>query len=262
MAKKLFLPKIDEDLWQRFIGTFDFEEQFAFGLSSQDAQKYVALKNIKLSDRYYIWDYNYKLPETLLNLHEILAVTQTLYIFKHDQLTRIIASKNVVWKPRVLKICNLNISALELSEIIGSFTKEIKLKAMNPNIAFAEIIKNAPNIEVLKIFYKALKMNNVTWLEDLYKYKEGKNFRQLYIHLDTIEFDVEMLKKFVMTKSANGVSIRIVYSAFTEQKEFHRFADKMSKLFVETSFDSISKDVPSICLEIDHFQLSNVYTDI
>uniref|UniRef100_A0A914P383 Uncharacterized protein n=1 Tax=Panagrolaimus davidi TaxID=227884 RepID=A0A914P383_9BILA len=149
MAKKLFLPKIDEDLFQRFIETFEIEEQFAFGLSSLKAQKYAALKNIKLSDRFYIGDSNSISLETFLNLHEILAVTQTLYIFDPKNCPRMIASKNI-------------------------------------------------------------------------------------------------------TKSVNGVIIKIRYENREKQEEFHRFADKMSKIFIEKRYRD-NEEVPYIVLELDGF---------
>uniref|UniRef100_A0A914NXU6 Uncharacterized protein n=1 Tax=Panagrolaimus davidi TaxID=227884 RepID=A0A914NXU6_9BILA len=106
---------------------------------------------------------------------------------------------------------------------------------MNSKITFAEIIRNAPNIEILKICHNNWISKQTTWLEDLYKFKEGKNFRELLIYLNNIEFDIETLEKFVKTKSINQVFIRIRYENKEKQKAYHQFVDKMSKVFTENS---------------------------
>uniref|UniRef100_A0A914PTP2 F-box domain-containing protein n=1 Tax=Panagrolaimus davidi TaxID=227884 RepID=A0A914PTP2_9BILA len=192
MAQNLFLPKIDRDLLQHFIETFELEEQLAFGLSSQDAQKYVSFKNIKLTNLFFEGKFRRKKNSSVVVIRNLgIDDTKKEFIFKE------ITSKKVFWKVRVLDIGTLNLSVQELSHIIGSYTKELTIEKICSNIAFAEIIRNAPNIEVFKIFHNNWISKQTTWLEDLYKYKEGKNFRELWIHLDNIEFNIETLKKFV-----------------------------------------------------------------
>uniref|UniRef100_A0A914NZK8 Uncharacterized protein n=1 Tax=Panagrolaimus davidi TaxID=227884 RepID=A0A914NZK8_9BILA len=246
MAQNLFLPKINQNLWRRFIETFDLEEQFSFGLSSQDAQKYVPLKNIKLTDSFF--DGNKK----FLTSDDIIVVIRNLGIddTNKELIFKEITSKKAFWKVKILKIDTLNISVQELSQIIGSYTKEISIEKISPNITFAEIVKNTPNIEVLKIFHKTWISKQTTWLEDLYKYKEGKNFRELKIHWNNIEFDIETLKKFVETKSVSGVIIKIRYDNREKRKAFHQFTDKMSELFIKRN-DPYYDETPYINLEFD-----------
>uniref|UniRef100_A0A914P4Q8 F-box domain-containing protein n=1 Tax=Panagrolaimus davidi TaxID=227884 RepID=A0A914P4Q8_9BILA len=249
MAHNLFLPKIDQNLLQRFVQTFDLEEQFAFGLSSQDAQKYVPLKNIKLTYSFFDWDEVSKKP---LTSDDVIAVIRKLGIYDENKeiIFEEITSKKVFWKVRTLKIDFLNISVQELSQLIGSYTKKIEIKKISSNITFAEIVKNAPNIEILNIFHNTWISNQTTWLEDLYKYKEGKNFRELWVRLNNIEFDAETLKKFVETKSINQVFIRFEYQNRKKRKAYHQFVDKMSKLFIEDKSPK-DKEIPFIVLQCD-----------
>uniref|UniRef100_A0A914P6V3 DUF38 domain-containing protein n=1 Tax=Panagrolaimus davidi TaxID=227884 RepID=A0A914P6V3_9BILA len=233
MAQNLFFPKIDQNLWQRFIETFDNEERFSIGLSSQDAQKYIPLNNIKLTNSFFNWN------KKFLTSDDIIVVIGNLDIYDTDKkeiVFKEITSKKVFCKVRILYIDTLNIPIQELSQIIGSYTKEIEIAKVYSNITFAEIIRNTPNIEVLKIFHNNWISKQATWLEDLYKYKEGNNFRELLIHLDIIEFDIETLKKFVETKSVSGVIIKIRYENREKRKAFHQFAGKMSELFNERNY--------------------------
>uniref|UniRef100_A0A914P865 CCHC-type domain-containing protein n=1 Tax=Panagrolaimus davidi TaxID=227884 RepID=A0A914P865_9BILA len=253
MAQNLFFPKIDQNLWQRFIQTFNIEEQFSFGLSSQNAQKYGSLKNIKLTNSFFDED-----GEPLTS-DDIIVVTRYLGIYDRNKeiVFNEITSKKVFFKVRNLNIGILKISGQELSQLIGSYTKKLTIEKISKNITFAEIIKNAPNIEVLHICHNNWISKQATWLEDLYKYKEGKNFRELWINSNNI-FDVETLKKFVETKSINQVFIRIRYENREKQKEYHQFADKMSKLFVinyrpeDGTYLSFNRNS---CPEIPHINL-------
>uniref|UniRef100_A0A914PAN3 Uncharacterized protein n=1 Tax=Panagrolaimus davidi TaxID=227884 RepID=A0A914PAN3_9BILA len=239
MARNLFLPKIDQNLLQRFIETFDIEEQFSFGLSSQNAQKYVSLKNIKLTKSFSDGNEDTKKP---LTSDDIIVVICTLGIYstnKKEIVFKEITSMKAFWKVRILHIGTLDLSVHELSQLIGSYTKKIIIVKISSNIAFAEIIRNVPNIEILTVFDKSWISKQTTWLEDLYKYKEGKNFRELLIHLNNIEFDAETLKKFVKTKSINGVIIKIRYENRKKQKAFRQFVDKMSEVFIR-KYDEFS----------------------
>uniref|UniRef100_A0A914PUF6 DUF38 domain-containing protein n=1 Tax=Panagrolaimus davidi TaxID=227884 RepID=A0A914PUF6_9BILA len=171
-----------------------------------------------------------------------------IYDTNKEIIFKAMTSKKVFYKVRILNIGTLNISVQELSQIIGSYTKEISIEKMNSEITFAEIIRNAPNIEVLKIFHNTWISKQTTWLEDLYKYKEGKNFRELLIYLNNIEFDIETLEKFVKTKSINQVFIRIRYENKEKQKAYHQFVDKMSKSFNSSPDDD---GISNIRLEFD-----------
>uniref|UniRef100_A0A914PWF1 FTH domain-containing protein n=1 Tax=Panagrolaimus davidi TaxID=227884 RepID=A0A914PWF1_9BILA len=117
-------------------------------------------------------------------------------------------------------------------------TKVISTEKLESEVTFSDIIEKVPNIEVFEIKDCTLKVNGETWIKDLMKFKNVKNFRKLCILLDTIEFDIELLKEFILTKCVHNVLIEISYQPSIPKTVFHSFVDKIGKIFFEKQYTS------------------------
>uniref|UniRef100_A0A914QJJ3 Uncharacterized protein n=1 Tax=Panagrolaimus davidi TaxID=227884 RepID=A0A914QJJ3_9BILA len=126
--------------------------------------------------------------------------------------------------------------------MFSSITKVVSIGTIASEVTFSDIIEKVPNIEVFKTENKSLKVNGETWLKDLMKFKKGKNFQELCIHLDTIEFDIELLKEFILTKCINDVSIEINYQSSIPKTVINSFVDKIGKIFFEEQRPSFRRE--------------------
>uniref|UniRef100_A0AC34FU27 DUF38 domain-containing protein n=1 Tax=Panagrolaimus sp. ES5 TaxID=591445 RepID=A0AC34FU27_9BILA len=159
-----------------------------------------------------------------------------------------INAKVIICKARIVQLRNIKIPSKDLTKVVTIYTKELIIQNIKSDITFTEMIKLAPNIEVFEILDASLKIDEKTWIDDLLKYKKGKNFRQLSLCLHGIEFNLEMLKKFIMTKSVNDVKIKIKYESTELRQNLNEFINKNSKHLTE-QFRPVNE--PNVILGFD-----------
>uniref|UniRef100_A0A914PQB8 Uncharacterized protein n=1 Tax=Panagrolaimus davidi TaxID=227884 RepID=A0A914PQB8_9BILA len=125
--------------------------------------------------------------------------------------------------------------------MFSPITKVIITEKFESEVTFSDIIKRVPNIEVFKTENNCLKVNGETWIKDLIKFKKGKNFRELCIYLDIIEFDIEILKEFILTKCVHNVLISIFYDTSLSKVGIKNFIDKIGNGFFEEECQSFRR---------------------
>uniref|UniRef100_A0A914PLT7 Uncharacterized protein n=1 Tax=Panagrolaimus davidi TaxID=227884 RepID=A0A914PLT7_9BILA len=95
-------------------------------------------------------------------------------------------------------------------QLLSPFTKKFNFTDSScvPNISFADVIKKAPNLVEFGIHTANIILDK-TWIKDLLKYKNGKNFNDLNVTLHTLELDIKNLVKFVETKCSKDIEMYI-----------------------------------------------------
>uniref|UniRef100_A0AC34G4G6 Uncharacterized protein n=1 Tax=Panagrolaimus sp. ES5 TaxID=591445 RepID=A0AC34G4G6_9BILA len=208
-AMNLFLPKIDHNLLKRFSEMFDLDEKYLMATSSPTASDLIPLKSIK------IWqEFDDETGITGLNIVAGLMRLYEMDTDKNKKLFDSIYSKNLICLSRELYIYDADITSEIILQMLSPYTKffELHVSLITPNITFSEVIKNAPNLEVIIFNIYSTEGNIIcgkTWLIDLLKYKNGKNFVKLDIYLDILELDIETLVQFVKTKCMKTVNLEI-----------------------------------------------------
>uniref|UniRef100_A0A914YX77 Uncharacterized protein n=1 Tax=Panagrolaimus superbus TaxID=310955 RepID=A0A914YX77_9BILA len=139
-------------------------------------------------------------------------------------------------------------------QLLSPFTKEFSFSdsSCNPNLSFSDIIKKAPNLcEINNYDFETNLKFEKTWVEDLLKYKNGKNFQHLAIKIDILEMNVESMVEFIKTKCNKSIYINItldqsleggadiedepIYEAAWEK--FEAIKDEFSKYFDDPNGD-------------------------
>uniref|UniRef100_A0A914Q5G6 Uncharacterized protein n=1 Tax=Panagrolaimus davidi TaxID=227884 RepID=A0A914Q5G6_9BILA len=255
---RVFFPTIDEILWSRFAKFLDFDEQVVLKLSSPNGHKYVNLNNVRYIRSFEAYTYRKLLNDDPKNVYVVtnflvLRGSNDVDLFK-SMITKLI----IFCKARFIELQVITISAQDLSHILTTYTREIKVEKLNSDITFAEIIKLSPNIESFIMCDTSLKVDEKSWVEDLLRYKKGNNFQKLFIRiLYVVEFDVESLKKFVTTKSINRVNIKIRYESKKLRETLNKFIEKNSELLIE-GYHPV--DEPDIILGFDRFDDFRTFT--
>uniref|UniRef100_A0A914RBZ7 DUF38 domain-containing protein n=1 Tax=Panagrolaimus davidi TaxID=227884 RepID=A0A914RBZ7_9BILA len=227
LKKGIFLPKIDDNLLARFVETLEIDEKYLLATSSALAQNIIPLKEIKVVDEIR------ERHQSLKDYEDSTFVVTLKLSFDNYDVVRKLLKKEIICKSRYVNLFNPKIPAERFLQMLSTITKEVSLFKIESEVTFSDIIQKVPNIEVFEIRDKCLKVNGETWLKDLMKFKKGKNFRELCIHLDTIEFDIEILKEFILTKCVNNVLISIFYDTGLSKERIDNFVDKIGKVFIE-----------------------------
>uniref|UniRef100_A0A914QZ17 Uncharacterized protein n=1 Tax=Panagrolaimus davidi TaxID=227884 RepID=A0A914QZ17_9BILA len=126
--------------------------------------------------------------------------------------------------------------------MFSQITKIISTEKLEAEVTLSDIIEKVPNIEVFETKDSSLKANGGTWIKGLMTFKKGKNFRKLCIHLDTIEFDIEILKEFILTKCVHNVLIELNYQSSIPKTVINSFVDKVGKVFFEEQRPSVRRE--------------------
>uniref|UniRef100_A0A914PI18 Uncharacterized protein n=1 Tax=Panagrolaimus davidi TaxID=227884 RepID=A0A914PI18_9BILA len=227
LKKGIFLPKIDDNLLARFVETLEIDEKYLLATSSDLAQNIVPLKEIKIVDKIR------KRHESLEDYESSTFVVTSYLWIRQDDMIKKFLKEQIICKSRYVILSNFGIPAKQFLQMFSSITKEISLYETESEVTFSDIIKRVPNIEVFEIRNSNLKANGETWIKDLMKFKKGKNFRELCISLNTIEFDIEILKEFILTKCVHNVLITIFYDANLSVVGINNFIDKIGNGFFE-----------------------------
>uniref|UniRef100_A0AC34FX92 Uncharacterized protein n=1 Tax=Panagrolaimus sp. ES5 TaxID=591445 RepID=A0AC34FX92_9BILA len=206
---KYFVPKINQNLLKRFSEMMELDETYLMATSSATASKLIPLKPVK------IWkEYDDEREITDLNFFNGFMDFVGTNMDENKKLLDSIYSKNLIFLPRDIFVLESTLTSEIILQMLSPYMKILQLynSSITPNIAFSEIIKNAPNLEVMSLEVDPLDGSIVygkTWLKDLLEYKNGKNFRELYVTLDTVELDVESLVEFVKTKCTKNAKIDV-----------------------------------------------------
>uniref|UniRef100_A0AC34FU12 Uncharacterized protein n=1 Tax=Panagrolaimus sp. ES5 TaxID=591445 RepID=A0AC34FU12_9BILA len=188
----------------------EIDEKYAMILSSPNGINVVPLEPIKVKKSFEKED---KLPKSkTVIFNDSMTLVET-NLMKDKKLFDSIFSKTVICFPRILRIQESKLSAEMVLKFLSKYTKEFSLSdsSCNPNLAFSDIIKKAPNLQEFHIYdFETNLIFEKTWVEDLLKYKNGKNFVNLSIKLDILELNIESMVEFIQTKCSKDIYINII----------------------------------------------------
>uniref|UniRef100_A0AC35G5H9 Uncharacterized protein n=1 Tax=Panagrolaimus sp. PS1159 TaxID=55785 RepID=A0AC35G5H9_9BILA len=213
-AFKVFIPKIDHNLLQRFVDTFDPDEKYTFVLTSPSHSNIITLDYINVMSSFNSDKFNgfSASPIVLVNTYMKLIRTDSE---KEQKLCSSINAKTLICLPKVLHIDFTKLPGNVILQMLSHHTKDFRLydsHNSNSQISFSDIIKKAPNLQKITIFWTTIVIFENSWLKDLMKFKIGKNIKQLRVILDAIELNVEDLVEVVKNRCIEIIEIDIRFN--------------------------------------------------
>uniref|UniRef100_A0AC34FBH6 Uncharacterized protein n=1 Tax=Panagrolaimus sp. ES5 TaxID=591445 RepID=A0AC34FBH6_9BILA len=187
------------------------------------------LKPVKIMD-------NYKSGNKLLDVNAIIGSMNFTSSYS-EVILKYINLMKIICLPRILTFNDPRLSAEMILKLLSPYTKKFQVIDLSymPNLLVSDIIKKAPNLESIEIHNDESNIiYEKTWIEDLLKYKNGKNFTNLDVILGALEFDVENFVKFVETKCSKSITIKIWFrrDLLNEDNEaYNLIIEKLSKYF-------------------------------
>uniref|UniRef100_A0A914PW45 Uncharacterized protein n=1 Tax=Panagrolaimus davidi TaxID=227884 RepID=A0A914PW45_9BILA len=155
-----------------------------------------------------------------------------------------IGNQTLFGSPRVIQFFGSSLPAENFLQLLSTHTKTLQISdgTFTPDLEFNDIIKKAPNLEILTIYGDG---SNITydkgWIANSLEYKNGKNMKHVAVKPDiSTELDIENLVKFVNAKCAKDVRIDIQYVV-----EYEELKEKKKE-----RFDGICENVKEYYAEV------------
>uniref|UniRef100_A0AC34FDK2 DUF38 domain-containing protein n=1 Tax=Panagrolaimus sp. ES5 TaxID=591445 RepID=A0AC34FDK2_9BILA len=217
---------------KRFSEILDFDEKYLLATSSPTASELISLKPTKIWKKFVDERKITGLNVVTGSMHldeidmendkkffdaviskNLICLSRELYIYDADITSEMILQ---MLSPE-LYIYDADITFEMILQMLSPCAKvfEVYDSSITPKLTFSDIIKKAPNLEVFSFQVDPSSGTVVygnTWLKDLLKYKNGKNFVKLDICLDILELDVESLVEFVKTKCMKTTELEIRFN--------------------------------------------------